>query len=162
MFLFLKILPYLFLFVGFQGWQVCCCCTASKLEYHEYTLKTANHEAALCCYNNGYHFMNKYPDVWGDSAILLERFMKTFFFLITLCSSSYSFGTSACLPDSTFDTNTVAMHTELHHILLHSWTHCHFLELIANICRIPIVNYTGELPALSLLLVFSVRIIRCP
>ena len=34
------------------------------------------------------------------------------------------------------------------------------LEITVNICRIPIVSYTGELPALSLLLNFSIRIFR--
>ena len=39
--------------------------------------------------------------------------------------------------------------------VLHLWTQWHCLELIVNICRILIVNYTGELPTLSLLLIFK-------
>ena len=54
----------------------------------------------------------------------------------------------------TFGTNTVAMHTELNPIVLHLWTQWHCLELSVNIHIIPIVNYTGELLALSLLLIF--------
>ena len=62
---------------------------------------------------------------------------------------------SARSPDLTFDMNTVAMHTALNPIVLHLWTQWHCMELIVNIHRIPIVNYTFELPALSLLLIFQ-------
>ena len=48
-----------------------------------------------------------------------------------------------------------AMHSELHPIVLYLWAQWHFLELIENIRKITIVNYTGELPALSLLLIFQ-------
>ena len=51
--------------------------------------------------------------------------------------------------------NTVAMHTELIPIVLHLWTQWHCLGLLVNILIIPIVNYTDELPALSLLLIFQ-------
>ena len=47
------------------------------------------------------------------------------------------------------------MHNELNPIVLLLWTQWHCLELIVSICRIPIVSYTGELPALSLLLIFQ-------
>ena len=71
--------------------------------------------------------------------------------LLTLSSPSLTFGTSAGSPDSTFGTNTVAMHTLsliiLHCTNGHNW-HC--LELSVSILVTPFVNYTGELPALSL------------
>ena len=38
---------------------------------------------------------------------------------LTLCSSSWTFGTSARLPDATFGTSTFAMHSELDPIVLH-------------------------------------------
>ena len=48
------------------------------------------------------------------------------------------------------------MHTELNHIIVHLWIQSHCLELIVNIGIIPVVNYTGEFPALSLLLISQV------
>ena len=79
---------------------------------------------------------------------------------LTLCSPSLTFGTSAPppppLPDSTFGTNTVAMHTELNPIVLHLWTQWHCLEHNSvNIRGISMVIYPGELPALSVLLIFQ-------
>ena len=64
-------------------------------------------------------------------------------------------GTSAHLPTSNFGTDNGAMQIELNPIVLHLWTQWHCLELSVSMCRIPIVSYTGELPALSLLLIFQ-------
>ena len=66
--------------------------------------------------------------------------------------------THPSMPDSSFGTNTVAMHTELNPMVLHLWTPWYCLGLSVNISRIPIVNYTGELPALSCYW-FSIRIV---
>ena len=74
---------------------------------------------------------------------------------LSLCLPSSTFGTSALSPYLTFGTNTVATHTEINPIELHKWTQWHCRELIVNLCRIPIVSYTVELPALSVLLFFQ-------
>ena len=75
---------------------------------------------------------------------------------LTLCSPSSMIGTTACQPTSTFGTDNGAIQNELNPIIvLHLWTQWHCLELSANIHWIPIVNYSGELPALSLLLIFQ-------
>ena len=52
---------------------------------------------------------------------------------------------------------TVATHTDLNPTLwhLHVWTQLHCLELIVNICKVPMVNYTGEHPAFSFSLIFQ-------
>ena len=79
--------------------------------------------------------------------------------ILTLCSPSSTFGTSAHSPDFTFGTNTLTTHTELNPIVLHLWTQWHCLELIVNMSRITIVICTGEPPALSLLLIFQLGLV---
>ena len=59
---------------------------------------------------------------------------------LTLSPSS-TIGTAARSPTSTFGTDNGAMQNELNPIVLHWWTQWH--------C--PIVSYSGELPAISLL-----------
>ena len=54
-----------------------------------------------------------------------------------------------------FGTDNGAMENELNPIVLHVCTQCHCLEPSVNIHWIPIVSYSGELPALSLLLIFQ-------
>ena len=71
--------------------------------------------------------------------------------ILTLCSPSSTIGTAACSPSSTFGTDNGAMQNEL----LHLWTQWHCLELSVNIHWVPIVSYSGELPALSLILIFQ-------
>ena len=41
---------------------------------------------------------------------------------LTLCSARLTFGTFTHLPDSTFGTNTGAMHNDLYFMVLHLWT----------------------------------------
>ena len=60
-----------------------------------------------------------------------------------------------CSPTSPFGTDNGAMQNELNPIVLHLWTQWHRLELSVSIPCIPIVSYSGELPALSLLLIFQ-------
>ena len=63
------------------------------------------------------------------------------------------------LANSAFDTNTCAraMHNELNYIVLHLGSQWHYPERRVNIRWIPIVSDTGELPALSSLLIFQLR-----
>ena len=61
----------------------------------------------------------------------------------------------SCSPTSTFGTDNGAMQNELNPIVLHLCTQWHCLELSLNIHWFPIVSYSGELPALSLLLIFQ-------
>ena len=75
----------------------------------------------------------------------------------TLCSPSSTIGTAAHSPTSTFGTDNRAMQNDLNPIVLHLCTQWHCLELSINIHWIPIVGYSGELPALSLLLIFQLR-----
>ena len=74
--------------------------------------------------------------------------------LLTLCWPSSMIGTSTCSPNSTFGTDKGTMQNELNPIVLYLWTQLHCLELSVNIQGIPIASYSGELPALSLLLIF--------
>ena len=76
---------------------------------------------------------------------------------LTLCSPSSTIGTSAGLPSSTFGTDTGATQNELNPIVLHLWTQCLCLEnsVLQTFTESPIVSYTGELPTLSLLLIFQ-------
>ena len=57
----------------------------------------------------------------NDEDVQCYRYRGTIHDLI-LWSPSLTFDTSARSPDSTFGTNTVAMHTELNPMVLHLWT----------------------------------------
>ena len=76
---------------------------------------------------------------------------------LTLCSPRSTIGTATPLPNSTIGTDNRAIQNELNPIVLHLCTQWHCLELSVNIHWIPIVSYWGELPALSLLLIFKLR-----
>ena len=84
-------------------------------------------------------------------------------FFLNLCLPSSTFGTSAHSPDSTLAQTQLQCTLSFNPIVLHLWTQWHCLELIVNLHRIPIVNYTGELPALAFIIIdFSRRIFKCP
>ena len=78
-------------------------------------------------------------------------------FRLTLCSPSSKIGTATPSPNSIFGTDNRATQTELNPIVLHLCTQWYCLELNVTIHWIPIVSYSGELPVLSLLLVFQLR-----
>ena len=123
----------------------------------------ANSSITILVVSLSYKIQTLYLNLSKKKQPLVERQLQDYStkniilttFKLTLCSPNLTIGTSAHLPSLTFGTDIGVMQNELNPLVLHLWTQWHCLELSVNFHWIPIVSYTGEHPALSLLMIFQ-------